>query len=134
MEDHFNHWAGYDWVFLNEEDFTDDFKKYTSQMTSAKCHYGKIEKETWLQPDWIDEEKATAAREQMVQKKVIYGFSVPYRNMCRYQSGVSSSRICLGSLLTDISELLQTSFARKLRLLLASRVSVVAQKRQQWLI
>ena len=25
----------------------------------------------------------------MIRKKVIYGHSVPYRNMCRYNSGVS---------------------------------------------
>ena len=41
-------------------------------------------------PTRIDEEKATKAREDMVRKKVIYGHSVPYRNMCRFNSGVSS--------------------------------------------
>lgn len=28
MEDRFNHWAGYDWVFLNEEPFDEKFKQY----------------------------------------------------------------------------------------------------------
>jgi alpha 1,2-mannosyltransferase len=28
MEDRFNHWAGYDWVFLNDEPFDDIFKQY----------------------------------------------------------------------------------------------------------
>lgn len=51
--------------------------------------YGLIEPSEWHQPDWIDEERATAAREEMIRKKVIYGHSVPYRNMCRYNSGVS---------------------------------------------
>ena len=37
----------------------------------------------------IDEDKARLAREDMIRKKVIYGHSVPYRNMCRFQSGVS---------------------------------------------
>jgi hypothetical protein len=36
----------------------------------------------------IDEEKAEKARNTMVSKKVIYGHSVPYRNMCRFNSGV----------------------------------------------
>lgn len=36
----------------------------------------------------IDEDKARASREKMIKEKVIYGHSVPYRNMCRYQSGV----------------------------------------------
>lgn len=29
MEDRFNRWHGYPWTFLNDEDFTDDFKRYT---------------------------------------------------------------------------------------------------------
>ena len=41
----------------------------------------------------IDEDKATKAREEMVRKKVIYGHSVTYRNMCRYNSGVCPSFI-----------------------------------------
>lgn len=36
----------------------------------------------------IDEDKASKAREEMIRKKVIYGHSVPYRNMCRFNSGV----------------------------------------------
>ncbi|KAL7424052.1 hypothetical protein Q5752_001637 [Cryptotrichosporon argae] len=87
MEDRFNYWAQYDYVFLNEVEFSDEFKRYTQSVTSAKCHYGLIEPEHWFQPEWIDEEKAKAAREEMIRKKVIYGHSVPYRNMCRFYSG-----------------------------------------------
>jgi len=68
--------------------------------------FGLIPHEFWYQPSWIDEEKATAAREQMVADNVIYGGvflwrfdlnvahviyvsgSLPYRNMCRFNSGV----------------------------------------------
>ncbi|RXK38641.1 alpha 1,2-mannosyltransferase [Tremella mesenterica] len=87
MEDRFNHWAKYDYVFLNEEDFTDEFKRYTQALTSSNCFYGKIDPSHWFQPDWIDEDKARKARAEMVRKKVIYGHSVPYRNMCRFNSG-----------------------------------------------
>ncbi|GHJ86821.1 hypothetical protein NliqN6_3223 [Naganishia liquefaciens] len=87
MEDRFNWWAGYDYVFLNDEPFDDAFKEHTQRLTNSKCHYGLIEHDHWHQPDWIDEEKATAAREEMIRKKVIYGHSVPYRNMCRFNSG-----------------------------------------------
>jgi alpha 1,2-mannosyltransferase len=80
MESTFNHWAGYPYVFLNDEPFSDEFKKYTQQLTNAPCHYGQIPQEHWVQPDWIDEEKATKARQEMIEKKVIYGHSVPYRN------------------------------------------------------
>lgn len=63
MEDRFNWWANYDYVFLNEEPFDDAFKEHTQRLTKAKCHYGLIEHDHWVQPDWIDEEKASAARE-----------------------------------------------------------------------
>ncbi|ODN76704.1 hypothetical protein L202_05338 [Cryptococcus amylolentus CBS 6039] len=87
MEDRFNHWARYDYVFLNDDDFTEEFKRYTQALTKAKCHYGKVDAEDWNQPSWIDEEKAAAARQKLVEAKVIYGDSVPYRNMCRFYSG-----------------------------------------------
>ena len=35
MEDRFNHWAGYDWVFLNDEPFDDIFKQYVSLVVSS---------------------------------------------------------------------------------------------------
>jgi alpha 1,2-mannosyltransferase len=70
MESRFNYWAGYDYVFLNEEvgwddwtdgkragadcmqEFSDDFKQRTQALTSAKCHYGLIPNDHWYQPDW----------------------------------------------------------------------------------
>jgi len=87
MEDRFNHWAQYDYVFLNDEDFSEEFKKYTQALTKANCYYGKIQSDHWNQTDWIDEDKARAAREEMMAKNVIYAHSVPYRNMCRFNSG-----------------------------------------------
>jgi len=87
MEDRFNKEFLYPWVFLNEEPFSDEFKRRTREVTDAPVSYGLIPRDHWYQPDSIDEEKATAAREQMVKNNVIYGGSVPYRNMCRYNSG-----------------------------------------------
>ncbi|WVO13927.1 hypothetical protein L204_101552 [Cryptococcus depauperatus] len=87
MEDRFNSWAKYDYVFLNDEDFSSEFKRYTQSMTRSKCYYGKIQSDHWHQPDWIDEDKATKCREEMIKNKIIYGHSVPYRNMCRFNSG-----------------------------------------------
>ena len=50
--------------------------------------FGLIPREHWIQPDSIDEEKATASRNKMMEANIIYGGSVSYRNMCRYNSGV----------------------------------------------
>lgn len=60
----------------------------TSGIVSGKAEYGLIPKNQWSEhPSWIDEEKAKNAREEMAKNNVIYGDSVPYREMCRYQSG-----------------------------------------------
>jgi len=90
MEDRFNNKFQYPYVFLNEEPFTDKFKQYapcnmkrlfdlthicrrTSELTNSKTQYGLIPHDNWYQPDWIDEKKATEARDDMVKNQVIYG-------------------------------------------------------------
>ncbi|KAF8522291.1 glycosyltransferase family 15 protein [Hysterangium stoloniferum] len=87
MEDRFNKKFQYPYVFLNEVAFTDEFKKYTTEITGSPVSYGLIPREHWYQPKWINEDKAAISRENMVQNQVIYGGSVPYRNMCRFNSG-----------------------------------------------
>lgn len=87
VEDRFNHNYHYDWVFLNDEEFDDEFKKVTSTFTSGRARYGLIGSEHWGFPDFIDQEKARQVREQMHVDKIIYGDSISYRHMCRYESG-----------------------------------------------
>ncbi|KAI0708719.1 glycosyltransferase family 15 protein [Cerioporus squamosus] len=87
LEDRFNKRFGYPWVFLNEVPFTDEFKEKMSAIISGPVSFGLIPHDHWFQPDWIDEEKATAGREHLIKDGVIYGGSVPYRNMCRFNSG-----------------------------------------------
>ncbi|KAE9403247.1 glycosyltransferase family 15 protein [Gymnopus androsaceus JB14] len=87
IEDRFNRRFRYPYVFLNEEEFSEDFIKRISVLSSAKMEFGRISREHWYQPDSVDEEKAEAGRNRLVQEGVIYGGSVSYRNMCRYNSG-----------------------------------------------
>lgn len=87
MEDRFNHRFHYDWVFLNDKPFDSQFKKVTTSMVSGKTHYGLIPTSHWSFPDHIDQERAKAVREDMAARKIIYGDSVSYRHMCRYESG-----------------------------------------------
>ena len=61
-------------------------------MTDAPVEYGLVPREHWFQPDWIDEERAAAGRRKLEDEQVIYGDSVSYRNMCRFNSGVSILR------------------------------------------
>lgn len=87
VEDRFNHAYNYDWVFLNDQPFDDQFKKVTSALTSGKTKYGEIPKEHWSFPDFIDQDRAARTRADMAARKIIYGDSVSYRHMCRYESG-----------------------------------------------
>ncbi|GAO15981.1 uncharacterized protein UV8b_04477 [Ustilaginoidea virens] len=87
VEDRFNNRYNYDWVFLNDAVFDDVFKSVTTSLVSGKTYYGKIGPEHWGYPDWIDQEKAKKARQEMAEKKVIYGDSESYRHMCRFESG-----------------------------------------------
>lgn len=87
VEDRFNHRYHYDWVFLNDEEFTQEFKDLTSAICSGKTKYGKIPKEHWSYPEWIDLDKAAESRKIMKEKKIIYGDSESYRHMCRFESG-----------------------------------------------
>ncbi|EMD36053.1 glycosyltransferase family 15 protein [Gelatoporia subvermispora B] len=87
LEDRFNRNFQYPWVFLNEEPFSDDFKTRISNIVSGPVSFGLVPPDHWYQPDWIDEERATAGRNKMVQDNIIYGGSKSYRNMCRFNSG-----------------------------------------------
>lgn len=87
IEDRFNRNYNYDWVFLNDKEFNDDFKKLTTSLASGTTHYGKIPEEHWSYPEWIDQDKARGVREEMGRKNIIYGDSESYRHMCRYESG-----------------------------------------------
>ncbi|THU96600.1 glycosyl transferase [Dendrothele bispora CBS 962.96] len=87
LEEHFNKRAGYPWVFLNEEEFTEEFKTRVTAATAAPVSFGLIPHEHWFQPDWVDEDRASEGRRKMASQGIIYAGSVPYRNMCRFNSG-----------------------------------------------
>ncbi|KKY23750.1 putative glycolipid 2-alpha-mannosyltransferase [Diplodia seriata] len=87
VEDRFNRKFNYDWVFLNDDDFDENFKRVTTSLVSGTTKYGKIESDQWSFPSWIDTSKAAKVRDEMKQKQIIYGDSISYRHMCRYESG-----------------------------------------------
>lgn len=87
FENRFNKKYNYPYVFLNEVEFTEEFKNGVKQMISGKAEFGLIPESQWSYPKWIDIKKAEKSREEMEKKNVIYGGSLPYRHMCRYNSG-----------------------------------------------
>ncbi|KAJ7235488.1 glycosyltransferase family 15 protein [Mycena rebaudengoi] len=87
LEEKWNSKFKYPYVFLTEEPFSDRFKWTIAGLTAAKVEFGLIPRDHWYQPSFIDESRAAASRKDMEENKVIYGGSVPYRNMCRFNSG-----------------------------------------------
>ncbi|TFK65963.1 glycosyltransferase family 15 protein [Pluteus cervinus] len=87
LETRFNHQFGYPYVFLNDVPFSDEFKSRISSATNSSVEFGVIPHDDWNQPSWINEEKAAKARASLKHGNVKYGDSVPYRNMCRFNSG-----------------------------------------------
>ncbi|KAF9025596.1 glycosyltransferase family 15 protein [Hymenopellis radicata] len=81
IEDRFNTRHGYPYVFLNDEEFSDEFKTRMSVLTGSKAQFGRIPENHWNQPEWIDEKKAEKDRWKLIAA------NVKYRNMCRFNSG-----------------------------------------------
>lgn len=83
MEDRFNKKFNYPYVFLNDDYFTEEFKKKTSDLTNAQTFYGKIDEDMWGYPDHINETYAAECRKDYENRGIIYGGSESYRHMCR---------------------------------------------------
>lgn len=87
LEDRFNCDHHYDWVFLNDVPFDEEFIEATTLMASGNAKHALIPSSDWDKPDWIDEEYFEQRLKQMEDENVIYGNSKSYRNMCRFNSG-----------------------------------------------
>ncbi|KAH9831110.1 glycosyltransferase family 15 protein [Teratosphaeria destructans] len=87
LERTWNHKFNYPWTFINDEEFTEEFKKVTRVNTNAEVRYLVIPKEHWEIPSWINndlmEESANILQEQRVQ----YAHLKSYHQMCRWNSG-----------------------------------------------
>lgn len=87
VEERFNSKFHYPWVFLNNEEFTKEFKDTISAAVSGEAEFGLIPEEHWSYPEWIDQKKAAEARKKLEEDGVIYGGLESYRHMCRFESG-----------------------------------------------
>lgn len=88
IEDRFNSRYHYDWVFLNDKPFTEEFKEaITAMVSSEHVRFGQVRPEHWSVPDWIDQQAMFRNMESLKSLDVIYGDSLSYRKMCRWFSG-----------------------------------------------
>lgn len=88
FERRFNKKYHYDWWFVNDKKFTEEFINGTSNEVSGNVKYITLPKEFFDYPDNIDRGKAAKVREEMGKKKIAYGASESYRFMCRFNSGL----------------------------------------------
>lgn len=71
----------YRYIFLNEVEFTDEFKDHTTAIASGKTSYGLVPREHWDDiPDYIDMDKANRLMQEMGQKPIPYGGELDFRS------------------------------------------------------
>ncbi|KAK6464402.1 nucleotide-diphospho-sugar transferase [Scheffersomyces coipomensis] len=87
MERHFNQWYNYPWIFLNDEEFNDDFKTTVQQYTNAKVEFGKIPIEEWNFKSNVDKQEFNEYIHGQGDRGIMYGNLESYHKMCRFYSG-----------------------------------------------
>lgn len=87
VESRFNKDYHYPWVFANDEPFTEEFKKEITHVVSGDTIFTTIPKEYWQVPKHVDQKWMKSKLSQMKSEEVLYGDSISYRQMCRFNSG-----------------------------------------------
>jgi alpha 1,2-mannosyltransferase len=85
IKSRFNRKYQYPYVFLNDEEFSDEFKESIKSLTSAKVTFGDINEEMWSYPEFVDQ---TVAADQLMDyqaRGVMYG-----RSHCHLRLGRTS--------------------------------------------
>lgn len=87
LERHFNRWFHYPYVFLNDEEFDQEFRKGVSNITDSDVQFGVIEPEDWNFPEWADQEEIDEGIARQGDDAIMYGGMESYHHMCRFYSG-----------------------------------------------
>ncbi|KAJ1761499.1 hypothetical protein LPJ54_005968, partial [Coemansia sp. RSA 1824] len=57
IEDRFNARHNYPYIFVNDVEFTEEFKRGVRDLTQAHVHFGILDEESWKVPEWINREQ-----------------------------------------------------------------------------
>lgn len=87
LERHFNQWFNYPWVFLNDQEFTDEFKTSVEQFTNGQVEFGLIPREHWEFPDTVDQDEFNEYINSQGDRRIYQGNLESYHKMCRFFSG-----------------------------------------------
>ncbi len=86
FEKRFNNKFKYPYVFLNDQEFTEEFKKKLTDVCKNRVAFGKVDDEIWQMPKNIDINLAKKNWQEMKLKGVPYADVQSYHNMCRFFS------------------------------------------------
>ena len=78
----------YDWVFFNNEEFSEEFKREVTKATGAQCYFERIRPEHWQVPSWIDKTRFDVGRQFMGDIGVGKAWLESYHHMCRWNAGL----------------------------------------------
>ncbi|WBW74767.1 alpha-1,2-mannosyltransferase Omh3 [Schizosaccharomyces osmophilus] len=87
VEDRFNNRYHYPWTFMNDAPFSEEFINATSTMASSDTTYVQLQQHEWGLPKNLNMNRALETIRDMMRRHIIYGFSLSYRIMCRFNSG-----------------------------------------------
>ncbi|GAB1321025.1 O-glycoside alpha-1,2-mannosyltransferase 4 [Madurella fahalii] len=87
IERHFNRWYHYPYVFLNDGEFNATFRETVKNYTSGTVEFGKVERDMWGYPDWVDPKVAKEGINKQGDNAIMYGGLESYHFMCRFYSG-----------------------------------------------
>lgn len=87
MERHFNQWFNYPWVFLNDVEFDDNFKRAVKAHTNSEVEFGVVAKDKWDFPPEVDRTELAEYIESQGDRTIMYGNMELYHKMCRFYSG-----------------------------------------------
>ncbi|CAI4050241.1 hypothetical protein SKDZ_14G2920 [Saccharomyces kudriavzevii ZP591] len=90
IEEHFNQWFHYPYVFLNDQPFEEHFKaKVLDAAMGAHVEFGTIDEISWNFPSNVkDSFEFHNAIENQGDRSVLYGSMESYHKMCRFYSGL----------------------------------------------
>lgn len=87
VESRFNHKYQYDWVFFNDQPFTDHFKSSVTNLVSGKVSFVEIPLDQWMTPEWVDLSKLESRKEEMKKLHIKHADSDAFRHKNRFLSG-----------------------------------------------
>ncbi|GMM56829.1 hypothetical protein DAKH74_034450 [Maudiozyma humilis] len=88
IEEHFNQWYHYPFTFLNDEEFSPEFRQAVAQVVSADVSFGTLSQDHWDLPhEGYSDSQAQEALDQQGDRGILYGSNAAYHKMCRFFSG-----------------------------------------------